>query len=192
MDIPEKKLKTYNITFRKYEDNPYSTEKVTYSAENMNQAKELFYKDYPEQKERVYLEIHSPLSNYEIEEHNRKIEEAESQDLANYDPKEHQDNSPENSEDNNNTTTTSTTSTTTNTTAFDVILTYTKSITLLLTGIILLSILSVAIFGSNKNPFYIVIENIGNIINNLNSFSGFIVLFALTAFLANFYAKNEK
>jgi hypothetical protein len=191
MDIPEKKLKTFNITFRKYEDNPYSTEKVTYSAENMNQAKELFYKDYPEQKERVYLEIHSPLSNYEIEEHNRKIEEAEAQDLANYDPKEHWDNSPENSEDNNNNTTT-TTSTTSTTTAFDVILTYTKSITLLLTGIILLSILSVAIFGSNKNPFYMVVENIGNIINNLNSFSGFIVLFALTAFLANFYAKNEK
>lgn len=191
MDIPQKKLKTYNITFRKYEDNPYSTEKVTYLAENINQAKELFYKDYPEQKERVYLEIHSPLSNYEIEEHNRKIEEeAESQDLANYDPKEHWDNPPENSQDNNNTTTT--TSTTTTTTAFDVILTYTKSITLLLTGIILLSILSVAIFGSNKNPFYIVVENIGNIINNLNSFSGFIVLFALTAFLANFYAKNEK
>ena len=195
MDTPQKKLKTFNITYRENSENPYSTKTVTYSAKDMNEAKELFYKDYPEQRNEVYLEIHSPLSNYEVEEHNRKIEEAEAQDLANYDPKEHWDNyevPPENTEDNNTTTTITTTTTSKFTdiqASFQILHVYMKSIVLLLVGIIALSLVVSAVFGPNT-PFYSVVENIGNIVSNINNFSGFLVVMGLTAFLTIFYTKN--
>lgn len=180
------KLKTFNITFRKNSENPYSTKTVTYSAKNINEAKELFYKDYPEQRNEVYLEIHSPLSNYEVEEYNRKIEEAEAQDLANYDPKEHWDNPPENTKDADTTTTNKLSDIQT---SFQVLHVYTKSIVLLLVGIIALSLTISALFGPNT-PFYSVVENIGNIVSNINNFSGFLVVMGLTAFLTIFYTKN--
>ena len=195
MDTPQKKLKTFNITFREDPENPYSTKTVTYSAKSIKAAKKLFYNDYPEQKKQVYLEIHSPLSNYEVEEHNRKIDElkATGYDLANYDPKEHWDNPPENTEDNNTTTTTRTTTTTSKftniQTSFQILHVYMKSIILLLVGIIGLSLVISAVFGPNT-PFYSVIENIGNIVSNINNFSGFLVVMGLTAFLTIFYTKN--
>jgi len=198
MKSPQKKLKIFNITFREDSENPYSTKNVTYYAKSIKQAKKLFYKDYPEQKKQVYLEIHSPLSNYEVEEHNRKIDELEATgyDPANYDPKEHWDNPPENTIDNNTTTTSTTTSTTTTTnkftdiqTSFKILHVYTKSIVLLLVGIIALSLVISAVFGPNT-PFYSVVENIGNIVSNINNFSGFLVVMGLTAFLTIFYTKN--
>lgn len=198
MKSPQKKLKTFNITFREDPENPYSTKTVTYSAKNTKDAKKLFYKDYPEQKKQVYLEIHSPLSNYEVEEHNRKIDEqdATGYDLANYDPKEHWDNPPETTEEDNNNTTTTTTDTTTTTSkftdiqaSFQILHVYMKSIVLLLVGIIALSLVISAVFGPNT-PFYSVVENIGNIVSNINNFSGFLVVMGLTAFLTIFYTKN--
>lgn len=195
MKSPQKKLKIFNITFREDSENPYSTKTVTYSAKDTNEAKELFYEDYPEQRNEVYLEIHSPLSNYEVEEHNRKIDELEATgyDPANYDPKEHWDNPPENTIDNNTTTTTSTTTTTNKFTdiqaSFQILHVYTKSIVLLLVGIIALSLVISAVFGPNT-PFYSVVENIGNIVSNINNFSGFLVVMGLTAFLTIFYTKN--
>ena len=72
---PQKKLKTYNITYRESEGNPISVKTVTYKANSPKEAEELFYAEYPEQRERTYIEIHSPLSNYQIDRDNEKIAE---------------------------------------------------------------------------------------------------------------------
>lgn len=189
MATPQKKLKTFNITYRENSENPLSNKTVTYFAKDMNEAKKLFYEDYPEQINEEYLEIHWQGNQTE----------SEAYDLANYDPKEHWDNyevPPENTEDNNNTTTTTTSTTTTTTSkstdiqsSFQILHVYTKSIVLLLVGIIALSLVISAVFGPNT-PFYSVVENIGNIVSNINNFSGFLVVMGLTAFLTIFYTKN--
>ena len=77
---PPKKLKTYNITYRESEGNPISVKTVTYKANSPKEAEELFYADYPEQKERTYIEIHSPLSNYAIDHENAKSAETPNND----------------------------------------------------------------------------------------------------------------
>ena len=73
---PQKKLKTYNITYREHEGNPISVKTVTYKANTAQQAEELFYADCPEQRERTYIEIHSPLSNYQVDRDNEIIAES--------------------------------------------------------------------------------------------------------------------
>ena len=72
---PKKKLKTYNITYREHEHNPISNKTVTYKANSIKEAEDMFYKEHPEQKEQHYLEIHSPLENYAIDRDNEKIAE---------------------------------------------------------------------------------------------------------------------
>jgi len=181
METPQKKLKTYNFTYLMDPENPYSKTEITYHAENIEAAKEEFYKDYPEQnKKGLFLSIHSPLSNYEVDEYNASI------DLATYDPKEHWDNPAENTNDADTTTTNKLSNIQT---SFQVLHVYTKSIVLLLVGIIALSLVISAVFGPNT-PFYSVVENIGNIVSNINNFSGFLVVMGLTAFLTIFYTKN--
>jgi hypothetical protein len=66
---------------------------------------------------------------------------------------------------------------------------YVKSITILLVGVIALSLVVSALFGENT-PFYSVVKNINVLMENLNSFSGFIVLLGLTAFFTLFYKNN--
>ena len=61
---PQKKLKTYNITYRPDPDNKYNDVTVTYKADSIEEAKLKFYKEFPSQKNADYLEIHSPLENY--------------------------------------------------------------------------------------------------------------------------------
>ena len=77
---PQKKLKTYNITYRPDADNRYNTETVTYQADSMNEAKLMFYAEYPEQEKEDYLEIHSPLENYAIDRENEKLAETSNND----------------------------------------------------------------------------------------------------------------
>ena len=77
---PQKKLKTYNITYRPDPDNRYNNVTVTYKANSMNEAKEKFYKEFPSQKDADYLEIHSPLENYAIDRENEKLAETSNND----------------------------------------------------------------------------------------------------------------
>jgi len=115
-------------------------------------------------------------------------EELKQQDLANYDPKEHWDNyeipaeTPNNDNTNDNINTSISNSIIT-------LMIYVKSITILLVGVIGLSLVVSALFGENT-PFYSVVKNINVLTENLNSFSGFIVLLGLTAFFTLFYKNN--
>ena len=115
-------------------------------------------------------------------------EELKQQDLANYDPKEHWDNyeipaeTPNNDNTNDNINTSISNSIIT-------LMIYVKSITILLVGVIALSLVVSALFGENT-PFYSVVKNINVLMENLNSFSGFIVLLGLTAFFTLFYKNN--
>jgi hypothetical protein len=113
-------------------------------------------------------------------------EELEQQDLANYDPKEHWDNYeiPAETPNKDNTTNNSSISN-----SISTLMIYVKSITILLVGVIGLSLVVSALFGENT-PFYSVVKNINVLTENLNSFSGFIVLLGLTAFFTLFYKNN--
>ena len=81
-------------------------------------------------------------------------EELKSQDLANYDPKEHWDNYeiPAETPNNDNINTSISNSIIT-------LMIYVKSITILLVGVIILSLVVSALFGENT-PFYSVVKNI--------------------------------
>ena len=114
-------------------------------------------------------------------------EELEQQDLANYDPKEHWDNYEIPAETPNKDNTTNNNSSISN--SISTLMIYVKSITILLVGVIGLSLVVSALFGENT-PFYSVVKNINVLTENLNSFSGFIVLLGLTAFFTLFYKNN--
>ena len=70
---PQKKLKTYHITYRPDPDNRYNNAKVTYQADSIEEAKSKFYKEFPSQKNADYFEIYSPLSNSQIDRDNKKL-----------------------------------------------------------------------------------------------------------------------
>lgn len=118
-------------------------------------------------------------------------EELEQQDLANYDPKEHWDNYeiPAETPNNDNNTNTNNNNDTKISNSIFTLMIYVKSITILLVGVIGLSLVVSALFGENT-PFYSVVKNINVLMENLNSFSGFIVLLGLTAFFTLFYKNN--
>ena len=175
------KLKTYNITYRPDENNRYKTETITYQANDMKEAEALFHAEHPEYKNNKtrYLEIHSPLSNYEVDRENEKIAETPT--------------------DNNNTTTTSTTSTTTTTTpmkkfnilnTFKLVNEYVYHITMLIVGLIPLLLLGVILFGDNFFLGNIVVFNIQNILDSMGGFVGIITLILIVTVFHNFYKKN--
>ena len=166
---PKKKLKTYNITYRPDADNRYNTKSVTYKADNIKSAEQMFYDEHPEQKEQRYLEIHSPLSNYAIDAENEKIAEIPT--------------------DNNTTTSTTTTTTTTTTmkkfnilNTFKLVNDYIKEITMLLIGLIPLLLLGVVLFGDNFFLGNIVVYNIQNILDSMAGFVGIITLLLIVYF----------
>ena len=167
---PQKKLKTYNITYREHEGNPISVKTVTYKANSSEEAEELFYADYPEQRERTYIEIHSPLSNYQVDRDNEKIAETPN--------------------DNNDDTTT-TTSTTTNTitmkklnilNVFKTVNEYVQQITMLVIGLIPLLLLGVVIFGNDFFLGNVVVYNIQNILDSMAGFVGLVTLILIVYF----------
>ena len=153
---PQKKLKTYNVTYRPDENNRYKTETITYQANDMKEAEALFHAEHPEYKSNKtrYLEIHSPLSNYAIDRDNEKIAETPT---------------------NNNNTTTTTSTTTTITpmkkfnilNAFKIINEYVYHITMLIVGLIPLLLLGVVLFGDNFFLGNIVVFNIQNILDSM-------------------------
>ena len=174
---PQKKLKTYNITYREHEGNPISVKTVTYKANSSEEAEELFYADYPEQRERTYIEIHSPLSNYQIDRDNEKIAETP----------------------NDNNDDTITTSTTPNTitmkkinilNVFKTVNEYVQQITMLIVGLIPLLLLGVVIFGDDFFLGNAVLWNIQNILDSMAGFVGIVSLILIVSFFHKFYKNN--
>lgn len=177
---PKKKLKTYNVTYRPDESNRYKTETITYQANDMKEAEALFHAEHPEYKSNKtrYLEIHSPLSNYEVDRDNEKIAETPT--------------------DNNNTTTTTSTTTTTIPTmkkfnilnTFKLVNEYVYHITMLIVGLIPLLLLGVVLFGDNFFLGNIVVFNIQNILDSMGGFVGIITLILIVTVFHKFYKKN--
>ena len=153
---PQKKLKTYNITYREHEHNPISNKTVTYKANSPDEAQELFYADYPEQKERTYIEIHSPLSNYQVDRDNQKIAETPNDDtnmkkinILNI---------------------------------FKTVNEYVQQITMLFISLIPLLLLGVVIFGDNFFLGNAVVYNIQNILDSMAGFVGIVTLILIVYF----------
>lgn len=153
---PQKKLKTYNITYRPNADDRDNTITVTYKANSPDEAQELFYADYPEQKERTYIEIHSPLSNYQVDRDNQKIAETPNNDtnmkkinILN---------------------------------VFKTVNEYVQQITMLIIGLIPLLLLGVVIFGDNFFLGNAVVYNIQNILDSMAGFVGLVTLILIVYF----------
>lgn len=183
---PPKKIKKYIISF-KPDENSNEVKKVSYEATSAKKAEKEFYKDYPDQKEKnKHIQIHQSVDTNTQTDSETKDD---SLDLANYDPKEHWDNYEIPAETPNNNNTTNNNSNTSISNSISTLMIYIKSITILLVGVIGLSLVVSALFGENT-PFYSVVKNINVLTENLNSFSGFIVLLGLTAFFTLFYKNN--
>ena len=171
------KLKTYNITYRPDESNRYKTKTITYQANSIKEAEALFHAEHPEYKtnKQHYLEIHSPLSNYAIDDENEKIAETQT--------------------DNTNTTTT-TTSTTTTMKKFNILNTfkivneYVYHITMLIIGLIPLLLLGVVLFGDNFFLGNVVVFNIQNILDSMGGFVGVVTLILIVTVFHKFYKNN--
>ena len=152
---PQKKLKTYNITYRPDPDNKYNDVTVTYKADSIEEAKLKFYKEFPSQKNADYLEIHSPLENYAIDRENQKLAETQNNtnmkkfNILNI---------------------------------FKSVNEYIKEITMLLVGIIPLVLLGVVIFGDDFFLGNIVVYNIQNILDSMAGFVGLITLILIVYF----------
>ena len=170
------KLKTYNITYRPDESNRYKTKTITYQANSIKEAEALFHAEHPEYKtnKQHYLEIHSPLSNYAIDDENEKIAEIQT----------------------DNTNTTTTTSTTTTMKKFNILNTfkivneYVYHITMLIVGLIPLLLLGVVLFGDNFFLGNIVVFNIQNILDSMGGFVGIITLILIVTVFHKFYKNN--
>ena len=138
---PQKKLKTYNITYRPNADDRDNTITVTYKADSMDEAKSKFYDEYPKQKDADYFEIHSPLSNYQVDRDNQKIAETPNNDtnmkkinILN---------------------------------VFKTVNEYVQQITMLIVGLIPLLLLGVVVFGDDFFLGNIVLWNIQNILDSM-------------------------
>ena len=150
------KLKTYNITYRPDAENRYNTITVTYKANDMSEAKKKFYKDYPEQENEDYLEIHSPLSNYAIDRENAKSAETPNNDtnmkkinILNI---------------------------------FKTVNEYVQQITMLFISLIPLFLLGVVIFGDNFFYGNLVVYNIQSILDSMAGFVGIVTLILIVYF----------
>ena len=153
---PQKKLKTYNITYRPDPDNRYNNVTVTYKADSMNEAKSKFYKEFPSQKNADYLEIHSPLENYAIDRENQKLAETPNNDtnmkkinILN---------------------------------VFKTVNEYVQQLTMLIIGLIPLLLLGVVIFGDDFFLGNVVLWNIQNILDSMAGFVGIVTLILIVYF----------
>ena len=196
---PQKKLKTYNITYREHEGNPISVKTVTYKANSPKEAEELFYAEYPEQRKRTYIEIHSPLSNYQVDRDNEKIADTTTTTTTTEEPIDTTTTSEKIADNPNNDNTTTTTSTTTNTTTmkklnilnvFKTVNEYVQQITMLIVGLIPLLLLGVVIFGDDFFLGNAVLWNIQNILDSMAGFVGIVSLILIVSFFHKFYKNN--
>ena len=159
---PQKKLKTYNITYRPDPGNRYNNVTVTYKADSMNEAKQKFYKEFPSQKNADYLEIHSPLENYAIDRENQKLAETPNNtnmkkiNILNI---------------------------------FKTVNEYVQQITMLIVTLIPLLLLGVVLFGDDFFLGNIVVYNIQNILDSMAGFVGLITLILIVYF---FHRNTQK
>ena len=160
---PQKKLKTYNITFKQHPGNPLSNKTVTYSANSPEEAQELFYADYPEQRQQPYIEIHSPLSNYAIDRDNEEIAENPN---TNKMKKFNIQN------------------------IFKTVNEYVRHITLLLISVIPLLLLGVVLFGDNFFLGNVVVYNIQQMLDSMAGFVGIITLLIIVHVYYKFQSKT--
>ena len=161
---PQKKLKTYNITYRPNADDRDNTITVTYKADSMDEAKSKFYDEYPKQKDADYFEIHSPLSNYQVDRDNQKIAE-----ISNNDTNMKKINILN---------------------VFKTVNEYVQQITMLIVGLIPLLLLGVIIFGDDFFLGNAVLWNIQNILDSMAGFVGIISLILIVSFFHKFYKNN--
>ena len=178
---PQKKLKTYNITFLPKDAPRYHYKTTTYKANSMNEAKQKFYEEYPEQENEDYLEIHSPLENYAIDRENQKIAETQN-----------------NNDNNNNTNDTDNTIIQPKhkmkkfniSNAFKLVNEYVYNLTMLIVGIIPLLLLGVVLFGDDFLLGNIVVYNIQNILDSMGGFVGILTLVLIVTVFHKFYKNN--
>ncbi|RPG64294.1 MAG: hypothetical protein CBC02_009115 [Flavobacteriaceae bacterium TMED42] len=178
---PQKKLKTYNITYLPDPDNRYNNVTVTYKADSIEEAKIKFYKQFPSQKNADYLEIHSPLENYAIDRENQKIAETQNN----------------NNDNNNNNNTTDTIIQSKHkmkkfniSNAFKLVNEYVYNLTMLIVGLIPLLLLGVVLFGDDFLLGNIVVYNIQNILDSMGGFVGIITLILIVTVFHKFYKNN--
>ena len=152
---PQKKLKTYNITYRPNADDRDNTTTVTYKADSMDEAKSKFYDEYPEQKLADYFEIHSPLSNYQVDRDNQKIAETPNNDTMKK---------------------------LNILSIFKTVNEYVQQITMLIIGLIPLLLLGVVIFGDDFFLGNVVVYNIQNILDSMAGFVGIVTLILIVYF----------
>ena len=152
---PQKKLKTYNITYRPNADDRDNTITVTYKADSMDEAKSKFYDEYPKQKDADYFEIHSPLSNYQIDRDNQKIAETPNDDTMKK---------------------------LNILSIFKTVNEYVQQLTMLIIGLIPLLLLGVVIFGDDFFLGNAVLWNIQNILDSMAGFVGIVTLILIVYF----------
>tara|TARA_Y100000287_G_C14200463_1_gene345087 strand:- start:228 stop:716 length:489 start_codon:yes stop_codon:yes gene_type:complete len=152
---PQKKLKTYNITYRPNADDRDNTITVTYKADSMDEAKSKFYDEYPKQKDADYFEIHSPLSNYQIDRDNEKIAETPNDDTMKK---------------------------LNILSIFKTVNEYVQQLTMLIIGLIPLLLLGVVIFGDDFFLGNAVLWNIQNILDSMAGFVGIVTLILIVYF----------
>jgi hypothetical protein len=169
---PQKKLKTYNITFLPKDAPRYHYKTITYKADSMNEAKQKFYEEYPEQKNEDYLEIHSPLENYAIDRENQKIAETQKTNDTTNNSNTTNDAIPHQSEMKKFNILN----------VFKTVNDYVKEITMLLIGLIPLLLLGVVLFGDDFFLGNIVVYNIQNILDSMAGFVGIITLLLIVYF----------
>lgn len=176
---PQKKLKTYNITYRPDPDNQYNNVTITYQADSIEEAKSKFYKEFPSQKDADYLEIYSPLSNSQIDRDNEKITET-----------------PNNNDSISNSNTNNTNNVPRHSmkkinilNVFKTVNEYVQQITMLIIGLIPLLLLGVVIFGDNFFLGNAVLWNIQNILDSMTGFVGIVTLILIVYFYSRTTSK---
>ena len=182
---PKKKLKTYNITFKPKDAPRYHNKTITYKANSIDEAKQKFYEEYPEQESEDYLEIHSPLENYAIDRENEKIAEIPT------------DNNNDNIKHNSSSDTADTTIPHKHQmkklnilNVFKIVNEYVYHITMLIVGLIPLLLLGVVIFGDNFFLGNVVVYNIQNILDSMGGFVGILTLILIVTVFHKFYKNN--
>ena len=121
----------------------------------MDEAKSKFYDEYPKQKDADYFEIHSPLSNYQIDRDNQKIAETPNDDTMKK---------------------------LNILSIFKTVNEYVQQLTMLIIGLIPLLLLGVVIFGDDFFLGNAVLWNIQNILDSMAGFVGIVTLILIVYF----------
>jgi hypothetical protein len=173
-------LKTYNITYRPDSDVRDETETITYKAVSAASASGKFLEDFPDQAGN-YREIHSPLSNYEVDRKNAENQTTE--ETA--------------SEEEPTTTTTDDLPRTKPMkninirNLFKTVNDYIQMVTMLLIGLIPLLLLGVVLFGDDFFLGNVVVYNIQQLLDSMAGFVGIVTLLLIVYFYTRIEQKKK-